>query len=128
MLWPFALVSVEMILFGIVLCALAWHSRRGLKLNPWWGLRTKRTMASTDAFTQANRAIWPIYGFQAGTCLMTGLAVLTVGVLNNEAFLLLAILSGGCALVLIMAELAGHIRGHRSLSHRHHSLRPPSQD
>lgn len=57
MFWLFIFVAVSFILGGMVIIRLGFESRGRLRLNPYWGMRTSRTMVDEETFARANRAV-----------------------------------------------------------------------
>ncbi|MDE1537056.1 MULTISPECIES: SdpI family protein [Actinotignum] len=115
MFWPFAVLSINFIAMGVVMFILGLRSRTGLALNPWWGMRTKKTMVDKETFAKANRAIWRIYIFQSGISFVTGCAILIVGIVDAEAYVPLVVITLGSALVIFLAALFAYIKAHRSI-------------
>ena len=76
---PRLVVGCALLLAAAVLLTLAVLGARGrLRRNPWAGVRTRRTLASDDAFTVANRVAAAPLG-AAGVVALLGGAALVVG-------------------------------------------------
>ncbi|WP_103063042.1 SdpI family protein [Actinomyces qiguomingii] len=116
MFWPFGVLAFNFLVAGLALFVLGLRSRTGLALNQWWGLRTKKTMVDEETFAKANRAIWRIYVFQGCVSITAGIATLIVGIVNNEAYPLLAAIGLGSTLVFLTSMLYASTKAHRSIS------------
>lgn len=115
MFWPFGIVALNFFIAGVLLFMLGVRSRDGLELSSLWGLRTKRTMVDAETFAKANRAIWRTYIFQGYLSLICGIAILAVGLINNEAYALLAIIALANTLIILIAAIYGYFKGHQSI-------------
>lgn len=115
MFWLFVLLACDFSVVGVVLCMLGLRSRAGLRMSSLWGMRTKKTMRNEETFRKANLAIWRTYIFQGCLCIACGLAALIVGILNDEAYSILAMIALGSLIILFPSVIYSYHKAHRSI-------------
>lgn len=115
MFWAFGTLAVNFLIAGVLLFMLGVRSRDGLALSSLWGIRTKRTMVDAETFAKANRAIWRSYIFQGYVSVISGIAILVLGLVNDEAYVLLVIIALGSTLAILASTISGYFKAHRSI-------------
>ncbi|MDD7466188.1 MAG: SdpI family protein [Actinomycetaceae bacterium] len=115
MFWAFVVLTLNFGVVGALLCVLGLRSRTGLALNDWWGMRTEKTMVDAETFAKANRAIWCSYVFQGCVLLAAGLATRVVGIVDDDAYVLLGAIALGSVFVIFPSVFYGYIKAHRSI-------------
>ena len=114
-MFPFIAIFVTFLVTGVIMIFLGLQSRTALPLSPWMGVRTKETMRDAETFAQANRAIWWIYVTNGVISIIAGVAVLIVGLIDDEAYPVLGGIGGGTAMLILILSLYSVVKAHRSI-------------
>lgn len=112
---PFITVFATFTISGVMMIYLGLQPRKALPLNPWIGVRTKKTMRDAETFAQANRAIWWTYVAGGVITIIAGIVVMIVGLIDDEAYPVLGGIAVGVAVVLLALTLYGGVLAHRSI-------------
>lgn len=115
MLLPFVTVALAFLLSGILGIYMGIKSRDHLPRNPWMGVRTKKTMRDEETFAQANRSMWRIYVAVGVISIVAGIAVLVIGLIDNEAYPALGIIGLATSVIILSLIIYGSVKAHRSI-------------
>lgn len=115
MLLAFVTVALAFLLSGVLAIHMGLKSRSHLPRNPWMGVRTRKTMRDEETFAQANRAIWRIYVAVGAISIIAGIAVLIIGLIDDEAYPALGVIGIATSVITLSLMIYGSVKAHRSI-------------